>query len=69
MAGTDEVGKMADILIDVFNTSDTDEVIDLALHFQNDGTSPPVTVDDQPDMLNIKEQYIDTGERIAISLC
>ncbi len=28
----------------------TQDVIDLVLHFQNDGTRPMVTVDDQPDL-------------------
>lgn len=29
--------------------------------FQNDGTRPPVTVDDQPDLLNITKTYIGAG--------
>lgn len=29
--------------------------------FQNDGTRPPVTVDDQPDLLNITKAYIGAG--------
>ena len=35
----------------------TQDVIDLVLHFQNDGTRPPVSVDDQPDLLHITESY------------
>lgn len=37
------------------------DVIDLVLHFQNDGTRPLVTVNDQPDLLNIKECYLNAG--------
>ena len=36
----------------------TQDVIDLVLHFQNDGTRPPVSVDDQPDLLHITESYM-----------
>ena len=47
--------------IDAFAQSDTDDIIKLVLHCQNDGTRPLVTVNDQPDLLHIKEEYIDTG--------
>ena len=49
------------ISIKRFNEKYTQDVIDLVLHFQNNGTRPPVTVKDQPDMLNIKECYINAG--------
>ena len=39
----------------------TQDVIDLVLHFQNDGTRPLVTVNDQSDLLNIKECYLNAG--------
>ena len=39
----------------------TQDVIDLVLHFQNDGTRPPVSVDDQPDLLHITESYMQKG--------
>lgn len=35
------------------------DVIDIVLYFQNDGTRPNVSVADQPDILNIKTEYID----------
>ena len=44
-----------------FEDSYAQDVIDLVLHFQNDGTRPFVTVNDQPDMLDIKENYINAG--------
>lgn len=37
------------IKITQFDDKYTQDVIDLVLHFQNDGTRPLVTVDDQPD--------------------
>lgn len=49
------------ISIEKFCDSDTNDVIDLVLHFQNDGTRPIITVDDQPDLLNITKEYIDAG--------
>ena len=49
------------ISITQFKDCYTQDVIDLVLHFQNDGTRPFVTVKDQPDLLSIKESYINTG--------
>ena len=49
------------ISISRFKSNYTQDVIDLVLHFQNDGTRPPVTVNDQPDLLNIEESYINAG--------
>ncbi len=47
--------------IGIFEDRDTNEIIDLVLHFQNDGSRPKVTVNDQKDLLNIYEEYIKTG--------
>lgn len=44
-----------------FKESYTQDIIDLVLHFQNDGTRPSVTVNDQKDLLNIRECYINAG--------
>lgn len=49
------------IKITQFDDKYTQDVIDLVLHFQNDGTRPPVTVDDQPDLLHITDAYINAG--------
>lgn len=46
------------ITINQFEDKYTQDVIDLVLHFQNDGTRPIVTVDDQPDLLDITNKYI-----------
>lgn len=51
-----------------FKNCYTQDVIDLVLHFQNDGTRPLVTVDDQPDLLNIKESYINAGGDFWIAI-
>ena len=40
---------------------DRDEIIALVLHCQNDGTRPLRTVDDQPELLHIREKYMGNG--------
>lgn len=49
------------ISIEKFNDRDAEDVVKLVLHFQNDGTRPFVTVNDQPDLLNITKDYIEAG--------
>lgn len=49
------------IEIKQYMEEDRDEVIELVLHCQNDGTRPIVTVDDQPELLHIKEDYMASG--------
>ena len=49
------------IEIGTYSAYDKDEVIALVLHCQNDGTRPLVSVEDQPELLRIKEEYIDGG--------
>lgn len=51
-----------------FDEKYTKDVIDLVLHFQNDGTRPLVTVDDQPDLLNIEDSYIKAGGNFWIAV-
>lgn len=55
------------ITISQFEAKYTPEVIRLALHFQNDGTRPVVSVDDQPDLLNIESEYIKKGGNFWIA--
>lgn len=55
------------ITISQFEDRYTQDVIDLVLHFQNDGTRPIVSVDDQPDLLNIVDEYIDKGGNFWIA--
>ncbi|MBS6628086.1 MAG: GNAT family N-acetyltransferase [Clostridiales bacterium] len=47
--------------IRTYTDSDRDEIIRLVLHCQNDGTRPPVTVSDQPELLHINEKYMESG--------
>ncbi|MFR6495899.1 MAG: hypothetical protein ACLUOF_05390 [Ruminococcus sp.] len=49
------------ITITLFEEFYTQDVIDLVLHFQNDGTRPIVTVEDQPDLLHITDAYFRIG--------
>ena len=49
------------ITITQFEEFYTQDVIDLVLHFQNDGTRPIVTVADQPDLLHITDAYFRIG--------
>lgn len=49
------------IEIQTYSEEDREEVINLVLHCQNDGTRPLVSVDDQPELLCITEKYIHPG--------
>ncbi len=55
------------VTIHPFEDSFTQDVIELVLHFQNDGTRPLVTVADQPDLLNITGEYINKGGNFWIA--
>ncbi|MBD5544926.1 MAG: GNAT family N-acetyltransferase [Lachnospiraceae bacterium] len=55
------------ITISQFEDKYTQNVIDIVLHFQNDGTRPIVSVDDQPDLLNIVDEYINKGGNFWIA--
>lgn len=50
-----------------FEDKYTQDVINLVLHFQNDGTRPMVSVDDQPDLLNIIGEYMGKGGNFWIA--
>lgn len=58
--------KMTSII--QFENQYSQEVIDLVLHFQNDGSRPAVTVNDQPDLLDITGEYIKKGGNFWIAL-
>lgn len=49
------------IEIEKYSACDKDEIIALVLHCQNDGTRPLVSVEDQPELLHIKEEYMNNG--------
>lgn len=44
-----------------YEDGDRDDIIALVLHCQNDGTRPLKTVDDQPELLHIREKYLAGG--------
>lgn len=44
-----------------YEDADRDEVIQLVLHCQNDGTRPIVSVEDQPELLHIPKKYFSAG--------
>jgi len=54
--------------ISVFNNKYTQEVIDLVLSCQNDGTRPIIGIKTQQDLLNIQSEYIDRGGNFWIAL-
>ena len=56
------------IEIRTFTENDTNEIIQLVLHCQNDGTRPMVTVEDQPELLHIKETYLDGGGNFWVAV-
>lgn len=56
------------ITIRQFEDRYTQDVIDLVLHFQNDGTRPMVSVEDQPDLLHIVDAYINQGGNFWIAM-
>lgn len=49
------------ITIAPYNEADRDEIIALVLHCQNDGTRPLMGIAEQPDLLHIREEYMDRG--------
>lgn len=49
------------INIRIYEERDKDEIIELVLHCQNDGSRPLVSVEDQPELLCIREKYLNSG--------
>lgn len=49
------------ITVRSYEDADRDAVIELVLHCQNDGTRPVVGVEDQPELLRIREKYLESG--------
>lgn len=49
------------ITIQPYEPTDRDEIIQLVLHCQNDGSRPTVSVQDQPELLSIPETYLAPG--------
>lgn len=55
------------IKVDQFEDKYTQEVIQMVLHFQNDGSRPFVSIKEQPDLLNIVGEYIESGGNFWIA--
>lgn len=55
------------ITINQFEDKYTQDVIDIVLHFQNDGTRSIVSVANQPDLLSIRDEYINKGGNFWIA--
>lgn len=51
-----------------YTEADTDEIIKLVLHCQNDGTRPRVTVDVQPELLHIRETFLKGGGNFWVAV-
>lgn len=49
------------IEINLYQDTDIVEIIELVLHCQNDGTRPIVSIDDQPELLDIQENFFLSG--------
>lgn len=60
--------EAADIQIRQYIEADTEEIITLVLHCQNDGTRPHVTIEDQPDLLQIQQRYIAGGGNFWVAV-
>ena len=51
-----------------FTQADTEEIIALVLHCQNDGSRPVVSVENQTDLLQIEEKYIARGGNFWVAV-
>lgn len=49
------------VKIRLYEDRDQEEVMELVLHCQNDGTRPLVTAKDQPELFSIREKYMEQG--------
>ncbi len=47
--------------IKIFEKNDTQDVADIVLHCQNDGTRRTVGIENNKDLLRIEEEYINSG--------
>ncbi len=57
------------IFIEQYEEADRDEVIELVLHCQNDGSRPLLSIDDQPELLHIGEKYFSGGGGFWVAKC
>ncbi|MBU5360472.1 GNAT family N-acetyltransferase [Enterococcus raffinosus] len=59
---------MNEIEIVPFEEKYTQQVVDLILPIQRDEFNIDISIEDQPDLLSIQEEYIDTGGNFWIAL-
>lgn len=59
---------MAEVTIVPFEEKYTQEVVDLILPIQRCEFNIDISIEDQPDLLRIKEEYIDTGGNFWVAL-
>lgn len=59
---------MSEVTIIPFEEKYTQEVVDLILPIQRDEFNIDISIEDQPDLLRIKEEYIDTGGNFWVAL-
>lgn len=59
---------MSEVKIVPFEEKYTQEVVDLILPFQREEFNIAISIEDQPDLLKIKEEYIDTGGNFWVAL-
>lgn len=60
--------ETAGVQIRQFMPSDTEQIIALVLHCQNDGSRPYVAVEDQPELLQVQEKYIAGGGNFWVAV-
>ncbi len=59
---------MSEVKIVLFEEKYTQEVVDLIIPIQRNEFNIMLSVEDQPDLLRIKEEYIDTGGNFWVAL-
>lgn len=57
---------MSEVKIVLFEEKYTQEVVDLIIPIQRNEFNIMLSVEDQPDLLRIKEEYIDTGGNFGL---
>ncbi len=59
---------MSEVKIVPFEEKYTQEIVDLIIPIQREEFNIQLTVEDQPDLLTIQEEYIDTGGNFWVAL-
>lgn len=56
------------VVIKTYEEKYKNEIIDFILHIQNDESGVNLTIDDQPDLLNINKYYIENGGSFLVAV-